>query len=201
MATSNLQQSTLPPGNPGLPLIGETISFLTDPEFTAKRQARYGDIFRTHIFGQPTVIVSGAEANRFLLSNENRFFTATWPKSTRVLLGPGSLSMQGGEIHRSRRKLLAQAFAPRALASYVSTMAVTTRQYLQHWEQLSQFAWYPELRNYTFDVACQLLVGQDGGAATPLGEWFESWCEGLFTIPLRIPGTKFNRAVACRKNY
>lgn len=30
-------------------------------------------------------------------------------------------------------------------------------------------------------------------------KWFKTWCDGLFTIPLTLPGTKFSRALRCRQ--
>lgn len=189
----------LPPGNFGLPVVGETISFLQDPDFANKRQEKYGSVFKTNIFGRPTVMIVGSEANRFLFANENKYFVATWPPSTKILLGSGSLPMQNGETHKSRRKILSQAFQPRILASYGMTMQEMTRQYLQKWERMETFAWYPELRKYTFDIACKLLVGTENSSKTNLGEAFEHWCNGLFTIPLRFPGTKFNRAFHSRQ--
>ena len=78
-------------------------------------------------------------------------------------------------------------------------MEKLTRRYLQNWEQQGTFAWYPQLRKYTFDVACKLFVGDETASETAMGEWFETWCGGLFTLPLRLPGTKFNRALNCRK--
>ncbi len=62
----------LPPGNFGLPLVGETISFLTDNNFAEKREKKYGKIYKSHIFGNPTIFLAGAEANKFLFSNENK---------------------------------------------------------------------------------------------------------------------------------
>lgn len=47
----------LPPGRSKLPLIGETLSFLRDLDFATKRYQRYGSIFRTHLFGRPTVYI------------------------------------------------------------------------------------------------------------------------------------------------
>ncbi|MFN6239244.1 MAG: cytochrome P450, partial [Microcystis sp.] len=47
----------LPPGSFGLPLLGETIAFLTDGDFASKRHNKYGQLFRTHIFGSPTIIL------------------------------------------------------------------------------------------------------------------------------------------------
>lgn len=188
----------LPAGRFGLPFIGETISFLRDPNFTENRHKQYGPIFKTHLFGRPTVMLLGAEANHLLLT-ENQYFAISWPHSTKVLLGPASLSVQTGTEHQKRRKLLSQAFQPRALAGYVSTMESITCSYLQKWEQLGTLTWYPELRNYTFDVACKLLMGMDSGSQTSMGQFFKDWCDGLFTIPLPLPWTKFGRALRCRE--
>ncbi|MEA5551888.1 cytochrome P450 [Anabaena cylindrica UHCC 0172] len=191
-------QLPLPPGNLGLPIIGETISFLNDPDFASKRQKKYGNVFKTNIFGSPTIMMIGAEANRFIFSGENQNFTIQWPESVSVLLGPASLSMQTGSIHQTRRKLLAQAFQPRALASYLPAMVEITNSYLHKWEGLGQLTWYPELRKYTFDVACKLLVGTDATNNPHFAELFEEWCLGLFTLPIRLPGTKFSKALKCR---
>ncbi|MEA5523094.1 cytochrome P450 [Limnoraphis robusta] len=196
--TPEKQTHPTPPGNFGLPLIGETLSFLRDADFADKRHKKYGSVFKTNIFGRPTIVMIGSEANRFLFTNEKKYFESNWPPSTKTLLGPAALSIQTGDIHKSRRKLLAQAFQPRALAGYVPTMEKLTRRYLQNWEQQKTFAWYPQLRKYTFDVACKLLIGEESASETSMAEWFEIWGEGLFTLPLRLPGTKFNQALNCR---
>ncbi|MFM6136937.1 MAG: hypothetical protein ACKPCP_22780, partial [Sphaerospermopsis kisseleviana] len=83
-------QLPLPPGNFGLPIIGETISFLTDKNFATKRQQKYGNIFKTNIFGSPTIMMIGADANRFVFSGENQNFIIQWPKTVSELLGPAS---------------------------------------------------------------------------------------------------------------
>ncbi|MBR8836413.1 MAG: cytochrome P450 [Stigonema ocellatum SAG 48.90 = DSM 106950] len=200
MTTTHDERSLpLPPGNSGLPVVGETISFLTDPDFAKKRQQQYGSIFKTHLFGRPTIMMIGSEAIRFLLTNENHYFSSSWPYSTRVLLGPAALSIQTGDEHQQRRKLLSQAFQPRALAGYASTIENITHSYLDKWERMGTLTWYPELRKYTFDVACKLLVGTDATADTHFSELFEVWCEGLFTIPMRLPWTKFSRALRSRQ--
>ena len=194
-----LNSLPVPPGNKGLPFIGETIAFLTDPKFNSKRIAKYGKVYQTNVFGNPTAMMVGAAANTFLFRNENKYVVSTWPKSTKILLGAASLAVRSGEFHTSRRQLLYQAFQPRALASYIPTMTRITDEYLNRWEKLGTLTWYPELRNYTFDIASNLLVGTDGGSQTPLGHLFEDWCAGLFTIPISLPWTKFGRALRCRQ--
>jgi retinoid hydroxylase len=197
--TEDLNSLPLPPGDRGWPLIGETLAFFNDPQFNQKRIAKYGKVYQTNVFGNPTVMMVGAAANNFLFRNENKYVVSTWPKSTRILLGDLSLAVKNGDFHTSRRKLLYQAFQPRALASYLPTMERITDRYLQKWQQMGNLTWYPELRDYTFDIASNLLVGTDNGSQTPLGKLFETWCEGLFSLPINLPRTKFGKALRCRQ--
>ena len=200
MTTSDhLNSLPQPPGKNGLPFIGETIAFFSDPDFNSKRIAKYGKVYQTNIFGRPTVMMIGSEANTFLFRNENKHVVSTWPKSTRILLGKESLAVNNGTFHTSRRKLLYEAFLPRALASYIPTMVKITDEYLYKWHKMESLTWYPELRNYTFDIASKLFIGTDGGAQTPIGKEFEAWCAGLFTIPINLPWTKFGKALKARQ--
>jgi len=188
----------LPPGNLGLPVLGETLSFLRDPDFATKRHQQHGSIFKSQLFGRPTIFLKGPEANYFVLTHENKYFVVSWPPSLQQLLGPLSLALQKGEMHIGRRKLMAQAFQPRALAGYLPAMEAITEQYLQRWTALETLTWHPELRNYTFDVACKLLIGLDEASKTDMGHWFEVWSDGLFSIPLNMPWTRFGKAYRCR---
>jgi retinoid hydroxylase len=189
---------TLPPGDLGFPGIGETIAFFRDRQFALRRHQRHGPVFKTSIFGQKTVFLQGAEGNRFILTNENDYFQVTWPPSVRQLLGPLSLSLQMGPQHASRRKILAQAFQPRALSGYVEAMNEISDRYLDRWVHQGTVTWYPELRDYTLDIACKLLVGLDNGSQTKLGQAYELWGAGLFSIPVNLPWTAFGKALRCR---
>jgi retinoid hydroxylase len=188
-----------PPGGGGLPFIGETIAFFSDPNFNQKRIAKYGKVYQTNIFGRPTAMLIGSEANTFLFKNENKYVVSTWPKSTRILLGKKSLAVNNGSFHTSRRKLLYQAFQPRALSNYIPTMEKITDDYLHKWEEMGTLTWYPELRDYTFDIASNLFLGKDGGAKSSLGRLFEQFSGGLFSIPLALPWTKFGKAIRARR--
>ncbi|MGK7890711.1 MAG: cytochrome P450 [Leptolyngbyaceae cyanobacterium] len=190
--------SSLPPGQLGLPIIGETLDFFRDPQFAQKRHDQYGPVFKTRILGKNTIFVKGPEAMRFVLMHENQFFVVGWPPSVKALLGPLSLALQQGGVHLQRRKLMVQAFQPRALDSYIPAIETISDRYFQKWANQGTLTWYPELRNYTFDIACKLFVGLDHASQTDLGRWFETWCEGLFSLPLRLPWTRFGKAWTCR---
>ena len=201
MNSSNPSPTTLPvpPGKFGLPILGETLSFFRDRNYAVKKHQQYGPVFKTRLLGNPTIFVKDNDANQFVLGRENEYFQVTWPPSTQALLGKLSLALQTGDVHRNRRKLLAQAFMPRALSGYIDAVQSITDQYADRWASQSSLTWYPELRNYTLDVACKLLVGLDQGSQTRLGQLFETWGEGLFSIPLALPWTRFGKAKRCRK--
>jgi cytochrome P450 len=87
----------------------------------------------------------------------------------------------------------------RALSSYIPTIESITRTYCHKWHEIGELAWYPELRHYTLDVACKLLVGVDNGSQTRLGTLFETWCAGLFSLPINLPWTRFGKAQRARQ--
>ncbi len=190
----------LPPGSFGLPVIGETLSFLSDPDFAIKRQKKYGSIFKTKILGRPTVIMVGAQANQFILSsNMHRFsWRNGWPDTFKELLGE-SLFLQEGDQHRRNRKLLMPAFHGSALANYLATMERITKSYLEKWESLGSFTWFGELKQMTFEIASTLLIGSEPGPLTArLSQWFTELTTGLFAIPLRFSWTPYGRALLAR---
>src|SRR4028118_371155 len=141
--TNQKSHMALPPGSLGLPVVGDTLNFLQDSQFAKKRYQQYGPIFKSSIFGQPTVFMRGQEANLFVLTNENQNFVATFPPSMKALLGPLSLALQTGANHQNRRKLLFQAFGPRALVGYIGAMEDITKRYLEKWEKMETLNWYP----------------------------------------------------------
>jgi retinoid hydroxylase len=190
----------LPPGKSGLPWIGETISFLTDPDFATKRRQQYGAIFRTHIIGRPTVVMSGAAANKFILSTHFDKFSWRdgWPDNFKELLG-ASLFLQEGAEHQRNRKLLMPAFHGKALTNYVKVMIEITDRYLTKWEKIGDLTWFPELKNLTFEIASVLLIGSEPGAETSeLSRLFTELTNGLFTLPLKWSYTTYGRALAAR---
>ncbi|PSN19050.1 cytochrome P450 [filamentous cyanobacterium CCP5] len=190
----------LPPGSLGLPIIGETLKFLNDPDFADKRRAEYGDIFKTRILGRPTVFMMGPEANRFILSSHMDHFSwrEGWPATFRELLGE-SLFLQEGEQHRRNRKLLMPAFHGRALENYFATMVTIAQRYLDTWRQQETITAFPALKQLTFEIASTLLIGSQPGALTQqLSAWFEELTNGLFTLPLNLPGLPYAKALHAR---
>ncbi|WP_072623221.1 cytochrome P450 [Spirulina major] len=195
-----MTSNPLPPGSFGLPLIGETVQFLRDRDFALKRQAQYGPIFKTQILNRPTVIMVGAEANRFILSTHMEYFSwrEGWPDTFKTLLGR-SLFLMEGEEHRRNRKLLMPAFHGPALANYFTTMNDTCRRYLDRWVTRGEATMLDELKQMTFAIASTLLLGSEPGDQTAqLSQWFKALSAGLFSVPINLPWTTFGKAIRAR---
>lgn len=69
-----------------------------------KRQ-KYGFIYKTHLFGNPTVRVMGAENVRHILLGEHKLVAVQWPASVRTILGSDTLSNVHGSLHRNKKKV------------------------------------------------------------------------------------------------
>ncbi|MBD1919933.1 cytochrome P450 [Microcoleus sp. FACHB-831] len=196
-----MNNKQLPPGSIGLPVVGETLAFLLDPQFIQKRYKQYGSIFKTKIIGRPTVFMIGPEAVEFVLSSHFDHFSwrEGWPDTFKLLLGE-SLFVQDGEEHRRNRRLMMPAFHSSALARYFTTMDAITQGYLQKWEQKREFIWFDEYKQLTFDIASELLLGTKPGAdSVRLSQLFDTLTHGLFALNTwTLPGSKFGRAIAAR---
>ncbi|KAL6957884.1 hypothetical protein U1Q18_045521, partial [Sarracenia purpurea var. burkii] len=82
-----------------------------NPEpFIDERVARFGPIFTTHVFGEPTVFSADADTNRFIVQNEGKLFESSYPGSISNLLGKHSLLLMKGSLHR-RMHSLTMSFA------------------------------------------------------------------------------------------
>ncbi|WPF88811.1 cytochrome P450 [Cyanobacterium aponinum AL20118] len=196
------QEYPLPPGSFGLPLIGETLSFIKDPNFGNKKEAKYGSIFKTNIIGKPTVFMVGAEANHFILQTHFDHFSwrEGWPENFRTLLGE-SLFLQDGEIHQKNRRLLMPAFHGVALTKYFNTMKEIIDRTLKKWAEMGKLTLFPEMKEMTFEIASVLLLGSEMDNREEiklLSQKFGELTKGLFAFPFNLPFTNYGKALKAR---
>lgn len=177
------------------------ISYLRNPEgFILKRQQQHGNVFKTHLFGSPNVVLIGAEATGFLFSNDGKTLEMTNTPNFETLLGEKSIGVQVGSAHQGLRRQLSQAFQPRMLERYAIAMESVTEQYLQQWVRKGRLTWYDELKRYTLDIACRLFIGMSTQADESLAEVYETWSKGLLSAPVRFPGSPLDKAIRARES-
>ncbi|KAK6917966.1 Cytochrome P450 [Dillenia turbinata] len=196
----------LPPGETGLPWIGETMDFYRSQrknqlfeDFLQPRIARYGNIFKTNLMGAPTVVVSGAEANRFLLSNEFKLVVSSWPASSVQLMGKESIMEKQGDRHRCLRNIIGATFGHVGLEGLVPRICDLVKSQLSTtWDgndKIINFHRFTKILTFSIMFECFLGFKVEEG----LYAVFERVLEGCFAPALDIPGTKFSRAKKARK--
>ena len=193
----------LPPGGRGLPVIGETLEFLKGPRaFLERRKARWGPVFTSRVLGMRLVSLVGVEANRWIFSNEDKILRNRWSAAIRRLLGAQSLSLQVGEAHRARRRVLAPHFRRTGLEPLVEPITAVAREHLRRWAEAGGETAAVELfKELAFEIAARYIFGDIARLDLPrLSVDFDDWVQGMFVpVPVPLPGTTFGRAMAARE--
>ncbi|KAL2227415.1 cytochrome P450 90A1 [Sesamum indicum] len=194
----------LPPGNLGLPFLGETLQLISaykteNPEpFIDDRVSKYGAVFTTHVFGEPTVFSADPDTNRFILQNEGRLFESSYPGSISNLLGRHSLLLMRGSLHK-RMHSLTMSFANSAIIRDHLLLDIDRLVRLNMDAWTGRVLLMEEAKKITFQLTVKQLMSFD-----PC-EWTENLMkeymlviEGFFTIPLPIFSTTYRRAIQAR---
>ncbi|XP_028332337.1 cytochrome P450 26A1 [Gouania willdenowi] len=196
--------SPLPPGSMGLPFIGETLQLLLQRrKFLRMKRQKYGYIYRTHLFGNPTVRVTGAENVRQILQGEHRVVSVQWPASVRAILGSDTLSNVHGVQHRAKKKAIMRAFSREALELYVPVIQEEVRAAVKQWlEKDSCVLVYPQMKRLMFRIAMRILLGFEPEQITSdeqqLLEAFQEMIKNLFSLPIDVPFSGLYRGLKAR---
>ncbi|XP_030060674.1 cytochrome P450 26A1 [Microcaecilia unicolor] len=195
----------LPPGTMGLPFFGETLQLvLQRRKFLQMKRRKYGFIYKTHLFGSPTVRIMGADNVRQILLGEHKLVSVQWPASVRTILGSGCLSNLHDSQHKNRKKVIMQAFSREALENYIPVMEEEVSRSVAQW--LTRGACvlvYPEVKRLMFRIALRILLGfepsqMDGETEQQLLEAFEEMIRNLFSLPIDVPFSGLYRGLKAR---
>ncbi|CAC5366137.1 CYP26A [Mytilus coruscus] len=195
-------ESKLPPGGNGIPVIGETFQFLLKKgQFFKEKAAIYGQIYRTHLFGKPTVRVTGKENVRKILYGENKIVRSSYPSSVRKLVGCNGLTFSSGLVHDNRKKHLMQFLRTDFVNQHVSGLSEFVRGRLQNWCNHSSINLYVETKTLITEIAAKFLISSDidKSMTERLVPLYEDFTGNLFTIPINIPGFGFHKALNAKE--
>ncbi|KAJ6892858.1 cytochrome P450 90A1 [Populus alba x Populus x berolinensis] len=202
--SSRCRRLRLPPGSLGLPFVGETLQLISaykteNPEpFIDERVSRFGSLFTTHVFGEPTVFSVDPETNRFIMQNEGKLFECSYPGSISNLLGKHSLLLMKGSLHK-RMHSLTMSFANSSIIRDHLLVDIDRliRLNLDSWSD--RVLLMEEAKKITFELTMKQLMSFD-----PC-EWTESLrkeyvlvIEGFFSVPLPIFSPTYRRAIKAR---
>nr|XP_033799479.1 cytochrome P450 26A1 isoform X2 [Geotrypetes seraphini] len=173
-------------------------------KFLQMKRRKYGFIYKTHLFGRPTVRIMGADNVRQILLGEHKLVSVRWPASVRTILGSGCLSNLHESQHKNRKKVIMQAFSREALENYIPVMEEEIGRLVAQWlTRGSCVLVYPEVKRLMFRIALRILLGFeprqiDGGTEQQLLEAFEEMIRNLFSLPIDVPFSGLYRGLKAR---
>ncbi|XP_027772117.1 abscisic acid 8'-hydroxylase 2 isoform X2 [Solanum pennellii] len=205
--TGKTPAKKIPAGNRGIPVIGETIQFMAAInsnkgfyEFIKIRRLKYGNCFKTNIFGQTHVFISSTEATKKILSNEGGNFTKRYIKSIAKLVGDQSLLCASHQQHKIIRSHLSNLFSTTSLSTMVRKFDELTINNLSTWHKNSSIIILHEALKITLEAICKMLMSlEDKEELEMLHKDIGLIYEAMLSFPLRLPWTRFYKGLQARK--
>ncbi|XP_024993002.1 cytochrome P450 716B1-like [Cynara cardunculus var. scolymus] len=196
----------IPPGSLGLPLIGQSLDLLKAlkadkvEEWFQKGITKHGPIWKTGLFGYPTVVLHGTAANKFVYTSDGSVLSNTQPPSIRRILGPKNIFELLNNDHKRVRAALVSFLRLEVLKQYVTKVDEEIQYHLQtYWVGKHEVQVQPLIKTLTFNVICSLLFGiERGPQREKLLPFFQDMMEGVLAIPINLPFTQFRRGIMAR---
>src|SRR6202022_2764825 len=137
------------PGDEGWPVIGKPLQVLADPKgFIERNAARYGHVYRTHMFGETSISLLGPEANELVLFDQAKLFSSThgWDPILGRLF-PRGLMLLDFDEHRLHRRALSVAFKAGPMKSYLTELDKGIARRIVEWRQKpGPMLFYPAMK-------------------------------------------------------
>ncbi len=192
----------LPPGSDGLPLLGETLSFVQDIfGFIRKRRQRYGPVFRTSILGKPAVFISGPQLAEKWLDPALIERAGALPPNVLELFGGDAniVPLLDGEAHRKRKQALLTAFSREAIASYLPRVQRNIEEHLAGWVAAKELAVTEDLKRLAIEALCGCVLGlEPGDELRRLLDDYGRVGAAFAGLPIDLPGTAYRSGLKAR---
>ncbi|XP_050383105.1 cytochrome P450 724B1 [Argentina anserina] len=191
----------------GWPLFGETLHFLkphysgSPGTFLQQHCSRYGKVFKSHLFGSPTIVSCDLELNMFVLQNEEKLFQASYPKPIHGILGKYSLLIVSGDLHRKLRNVgvsfIASSKSSPHFLHWIEKLSISM---MDSWSGQNEVSFYKEAKAFTLRLMVKhlLSVNPDETLASRILEDFQTYMRGFLSLPINLPGTAYAKAVKAR---
>ncbi|CAL5190605.1 unnamed protein product [Lathyrus oleraceus] len=193
----------VPPGSLGIPIIGQSLGLLramrsnTAEKWVEDRINKYGPISKLSLFGTPTVLIHGQAANKFIFASGGDTIVNQQTQSIKMILGDRNLLELCGKDHSRVRGALVSFLKPESLKEYVGKIDEEVKRHIQmHWEGKQQVKVLPLMKTLTFNIICSLLFGLESGKQRDqFMKPFQAMIQGMWSIPVNAPFTRYNRSL------
>ncbi|XP_054781947.1 ent-kaurenoic acid oxidase 2-like [Prosopis cineraria] len=202
------KQYSLPPGDMGLPIIGNMWSFLLafksehPDSYVASFVKKYGNtgIYKSLMFGFPSVIVTKPETCKKVLMDDEKFQPG-WPASTEELMGKYSFIVLPYEEHKRIRRLTSTSInGMDALSFYLTIIEDIAKSSLETWSKMGEIELLTELRRFTFRIIMHIFLGPEREHVMhSLGKEYSALNLGVRAMKINLPGFAYHKARKAKK--
>ncbi|KAE8656252.1 Retrovirus-related Pol polyprotein from transposon TNT 1-94 [Hibiscus syriacus] len=147
----------------------------------------YGNVFKSHIFGTPTIVSTDAEVNRFVLQSDARAFVPFYPKSLTELMGESSILLINGSLQRKIHGLIGSFFkSPNLKHQITRDMQTYVQQAMNKWRDDKPIFIQDETKTIAFKVLVKALISMNPGEEMEvLKKQFQQFISGLMSLPVK----------------
>ncbi|CAM6102193.1 unnamed protein product [Calypogeia fissa] len=199
-----LKSKDVPPGSMGLPLIGQTLAWKKNPdEFYDSHWKSHGEIYKTHLFGFPTVVVTTQEASKKLLISNGDSLKGHSPGQMVSIVGPHFLLFEEGDLHSTLRKRLMKHLLPESMKSLIPAIEELAIKHVSSWSNGSTIKFADEIERYTLGVGMLAFLGPlPPVSADKLNQEFTELEKGFLSLlPINKPGYQYFESMQARKRF
>ncbi|KAF8399809.1 hypothetical protein HHK36_015680 [Tetracentron sinense] len=201
------EPTKLPHGSMGWPLCGETLGFLKPHKsnsmgsFLQDHCSRHGKIFKSHLFGSPTIVSCDHEFNMFILQNEEKLFQCSYPKPIHGILGRLCLLVVVGDIHKRLRSFALNLISTcKSKPEFLHDIDKLAISIVESWKERKEVVFCEEAKKFTFNLIVKQILSlePEEPLTSKILADFLTFMKGLVSLPLYIPGTPYAKAVKAR---
>ncbi len=168
-----------------------------------QQHERYGPVVAQRGSKGRFVHLFGADANRFVLLDRERIFSARLPwMGIMGEIFPNGLLLLDGDRHARDRRVMHAPFTRQALRGYLDRMNVMIdRTLARQSSRPTRVRMFPFLKRLTLEVAADIFLGVElGPDVTRMNQAFERMvAASMSRMRVRLPGFEFHRGLRGRR--
>lgn len=156
------QRRTLPPGDSGLPFVGQLPIYVSDPAaFFQSHVKRYGDPCTFNLYMYPCVLLVKDEDVAWAIKQERKGnMRAFMLEHFQRVVGKEAIVFQYGAHHKRLRKIFEPAFTPLAIRDYLSVMDHVAQETLARLSKSGEFCEPREWALLALRIFCRCAFGE-----------------------------------------
>lgn len=108
-------------------------------------------MFKSHIFGTPTIVSTDAEVSKFILQSDAKAFVPSYPKSLTELMGKSSILLINGSLQKRIHGLVGAFFKSSHLKAQITKdMECYVKLSMENWTENNPIYLQDETKNVIF---------------------------------------------------